>query len=74
MVSLPSSEVMNLLSRAVVLGIIVFLSLTFIPPTIKLSMGTKIIITLLVVATYSTLDIMSTFVARGESQLCQTLC
>jgi hypothetical protein len=74
MVSLPSSEVTNLLSRAVVLGIITFLSLTFIPPTIKLNLGTKIIITLLVVATYSTLDMMSTFMVKGESQLCQTLC
>lgn len=74
MFAVPTTKIVNLFARIVVLGIITFGALTLIPPTVRISMGLRIVITLLVVATYSILDMIGDVVTQGESQICNTLC
>lgn len=64
---------LNLIMRMIILGLLVYLSLSFIPETnmeVKIKMG----ITLLVVVTYSVLDMLRMTVVTFKDQLCQTFC
>jgi hypothetical protein len=70
---LVNNQLINLLARVFVLGLIVFLVLTFIPTT-PFEIKTRVIIAFLVVVTYSILDLMGVTLARTKDSLCNVLC
>lgn len=66
-------RIINLLLRILMLAIVVFLVLTYVPTTV-LENNTKLLIALLVVVTYSVLDLMGASVAKTRDTMCDILC
>lgn len=63
----------NLLMRSIALALIVYLVLTYVPTTL-LENNTKLLITALVVATYSVLDLMGVSMNKTRDTLCDIIC
>lgn len=63
----------NLLMRLIILGVIVFIVITIIPIT-ELSVDIRLVITFLVVLTYSILDLMSASFRAFRDVSCNYFC
>jgi hypothetical protein len=69
----PSSIYLNLLVRLIILGVIVFVTVTVVP-TLPLSFEIKLLITLLVVFTYSILDVITATLITFKDRVCTVMC
>jgi hypothetical protein len=63
----------NLLLRAFVLGLIIFIATTYVPTT-KLEIKTRFLIALMVVITYSVLDLMGVTFSKTKDSFCDVIC
>jgi hypothetical protein len=63
----------NLLLRLVLLAIIIYVVLSYVPVT-PLDNDVKLIITILVVITYSIMDIMGVSLSTTKNLVCDLLC
>lgn len=63
----------NLIIRLFILGLVVFIATTYVPST-QLSTETKLLVSLLVVVTYSVFDLLGYTMTTFKNSLCNTLC
>jgi uncharacterized protein YqhQ len=70
---METQRYVNLLFRVVILAAIVYAVVTFVPTT-ELSFAIKLLITFLVVLTYSILDLMGASLQTTRDGLCGYFC
>ena len=63
----------NLLTRILVLGGIVYLAASYIPST-QLDVHVKLMISLLVVITYSFIDVLKNVLLTTRNKMCDVVC
>lgn len=68
-----NNRYINLLIRLVALGVVVFVTVSYVPTT-PLTFEIKLLISLLVVVTYSILDLLGVTVMAIKDSLCTVIC